>query len=211
MLNLSIEELKAVAKIRGIKGYKILPEDELLHALTSLKPVRKGEKPKINLSEPRIKKIRKEFNESRHKFSKSKINEIRRNLYEIENEKNLFESKIKEIEGNLTELEEILSKTKKYYDYDDIEYKGIRNLKDLFDLSIDEDYYKPIITKGAFNDMIKPHSSDIINDHKTWGKWRIHSGNKIMERKTQSGWEIQLTMTTNFISFKDSDETLTLY
>ena len=82
---------------------------------------------------------------------KSKINEIRKNIYELEREKNLFESKIKEIEINLTELEENLSKTKKYYDYDDFEYRGIRNVKDLFDLSIDKDYYKPIITKGAFN------------------------------------------------------------
>ena len=51
-----------------------------------------------------------------------KIKDIRKNLYEIENEKNLPESKIKEIGRNLTELEENLSKTKKYYDYDDIEY-----------------------------------------------------------------------------------------
>ena len=60
-------------------------------------------KPKINFSKPRIEKIRKEFNESRHKFSKSNISEIRRNLYEIENEKNLFTPKIKEIERNLLE------------------------------------------------------------------------------------------------------------
>ena len=59
---------------------------------------------------PRREKIRKEFNESRHKFSKSKINEPRRNLYEIENEKNLFASKIKEIERNILELEENLFK-----------------------------------------------------------------------------------------------------
>ena len=51
-----------------------------------------------------------------------KIKDLRKNLYEIENEKNLPESKIKEIGRNLTELEENLSKTKKYYDYDDIEY-----------------------------------------------------------------------------------------
>ena len=78
----------------------------------------------------------------------------------------------------------------------------------MFDLSIDEDYYQPTITKGAFNNnyiqyeskgdkgknisikrylnMIKPYLSDIINDHKTQGKWRIHSGNKIIEHKTQS-------------------------
>ena len=39
--------------------------------------------------------IRKEFNESRYKFSKLKIKEIRKNLYEIENERKPFKSKIK--------------------------------------------------------------------------------------------------------------------
>ena len=158
-------------------------------------------KNKKKISKARIEKTRKEFNELRHKFSKSKINEIRKNLYEIENEKNLFASKIKEIERKLTELEENLSKTKKYYDYDDIEYNEIKDLKDLFDLSINEDYYKPIITKGAFNNnyiqyeskgdkgktlstkkylnTFGPYLSDLINDHKTQGKWKIHSGNKI--------------------------------
>ena len=59
--------------------------------------------------------------------------------------------------------------------------------------------------------MIKPYLSDIINDHKTQGIWRIHSGNKITERKTRSEWKIQLTMETNFISSKDSDETRTVH
>ena len=102
---------------------------------------------------------------------------------------------MKEIERNLTTLEENLFKTKKYYDYDDIGYRGIRNVRDLFDLSIDEDYYKPIIARGAFNssyiqheskgdkgknlsikkylNMIRPYLSDLINDHKTQGKWRF--------------------------------------
>ena len=113
-------------------------------SLIHKKKNKKGKKPKIE-------EIRKEFNESRYKFSKLKIKEIRKNLYEIENKKNLSESKIKEIKRNITELEKNLSKTKEYYDYDDIEYRGIRNVRDLFDLTFDEDYYKPIISKSAFD------------------------------------------------------------
>ena len=78
---------------------------------------------------------------------------IRENLYEIENEKNLSESKIKEIEKNLIELEENLFKTKRYYDHGDSEYRGIRNVRDLFDLSIDEDYYEPIIFNASMLSM----------------------------------------------------------
>ena len=99
-------------------------------------------------------------------------------------------------------------------------------------MSIDKDYYKPIIAKGPFNssyiqyaskgdkgknlsikkylNMIKPYLSDIINDHKTQGKWIIHSGNQIIEHKTQSEWKIELTMAINFISSKNSDETCTI-
>ena len=40
---------------------------------------------------------------------------------------------------------------KKYDDYDNIEYKGIRAVKNLFDLSVDEYYYKPIKINDAFN------------------------------------------------------------
>ena len=70
----------------------------------------------------------------------------------------------------------------------------------MFDLSIDEDYYKPVITRGAFDgsyiqyeskgekgknlsikeylNIIKPYLSDIINGHETRGLVRYHSGNK---------------------------------
>ena len=104
-MDLLTKELKVIAKIRGIKGYESMSEDELLSAFTLSKPVKKGKKTKANFSKPRIEQIRKEFNESRCKFSKLKIKEIRKNLYKIENEKNLSQSKIKEIERNLTELE----------------------------------------------------------------------------------------------------------
>ena len=33
--------------------------------------------------------------------------------------------------------------------------------------------------------MIRPYLKDIINDHKTQGKWKVHSGNTITDYKTQ--------------------------
>ena len=50
--------------------------------------------------------------------------------------------------------------------------------------------------------MIRPYLSDIINDHKTLENLRVHSSNE-----AQFGeWKIQLTMSINFMSSKDSDE-----
>ena len=52
--------------------------------------------------------------------------------------------------------------------------------------------------------MIKPYLSDIINDHKTPKNLRVPSSNE-----TRFGeLKIQLTMSINFISSKDSDETI---
>ena len=91
-LKLSSKESKEIAELlarkRGIKGYKNMREDKLLNALTSSKPVKKYEKP--NFSKARIGKIEKKFNELKYRFSKSKIKEISRNLYEIRIKKNLF-------------------------------------------------------------------------------------------------------------------------
>ena len=60
--------------------------------------------------------------------------------------------------------------------------------------------------------MIRPYLRHIINDHKTRGDWRIHSGNTIIKHKTQGEWKIHLTIVINFISSKpDSNETRTMH
>ena len=177
---------------------------------------------KISLSRKRIEKIREKFNESKNRFSKSKIKEIRRNLYKIKKQKNLSTPEIKEIEINLLDLEKNLFQPRKYYNYDDIECRGTRDVKNLLDLLIDENCYKPIRTNSAFHNnyiqyeikggkdkissfkeylnMIRPHSRDIINDHKTQREWKLYSGNAVIDYKTQVEWKIQLTMVINFIS-----------
>ena len=69
MSGLSLDDLKLIAKSRGIKGYKSMSGKRLLSALS---------KPKIG--NERLKKIREDLNKSRHKFSISEIKEIRKNL-----------------------------------------------------------------------------------------------------------------------------------
>ena len=155
-----------------------------------------------------MEKIKKKFNELRD-FLNQKIKQIRKDLFRIENN---------------------LSKLKIYYDYDVIEYRGIADIKNLFDLSVDEDYWKPIKTNDDFNNnyieykikedksktlsikeylnMIRPYLSD-INDHKTQAEWKVHS-NTVIHYKSQEEWKIQLTMIINFISSKDSDEIRTM-
>ena len=74
-------------------------------------------------------------------------------------------------------------------------------------MSTNKDYYKPIKTNDAFNsnyieyeskgdknktlsvkeylNMIRSYLRDIINDHKTQGEWKFHSGNEVTDYKTQ--------------------------
>ena len=228
MLNLSLNKLKQISKMRRIKGHNNMSKESLLSVLRELESA----KSKKNFDNAKIKKIREDFNKWRYEFSKSKIKKIRKHFYEIENKKNFSKSKIKEIEENLLELVESLSKLKKYYDYDDTKYIGIRDVKNLFNQSTDEDYYKTIKTTNGFDnknsyieyeskgdknknlspkkylDMIRPYLSDIINDQKTHEVWKVHSANKTIDYKTTLGeWKIQLSMKVNFVSSKDdSDE-----
>ena len=52
---------------------------------------------------------------------------------------------MKKLEKNINILEK-----HRYRDNDDLDYKGIRQIENLSN-EINDDYYKPIKTKGAFN------------------------------------------------------------
>ena len=104
MLNLSLDELKHIVKMRRIKNYKNKSKERLLSALDESESAGSGN----NFDNARIKMIREDFNKLRDRFLKPKIEEIRRHLHEIENKKNLSKSKIKRIEENLLGLEKTL-------------------------------------------------------------------------------------------------------
>ena len=62
MLNLSLNELKLVAKIKGIKGYKSMSKAKLLTALSESKSAGSGN----------LKKIREDFNKLKDRLLKPK-------------------------------------------------------------------------------------------------------------------------------------------
>ena len=74
-----------------------MSEERLLSALSELESVES----KNSFDDERLKKIRKDFNELRDRFAMPEIKEIRKNLYDIKNPKNLSTQKIKEVEGNV--------------------------------------------------------------------------------------------------------------
>ena len=131
-------------------------------------------------------------------------------------------------EQSLAELCNKVEETKKYPDHDHLDYEGIRDIENLFD-EINEDYYKPVKTKIAFNDnyieyesrgdkdknlspkeyldMIRPYLRDMINNHKTLSKGSL---GKIFDNNLHGEWKIQLTMQINFVSSLDPGEICTM-
>ena len=147
---------------------------------------------------------------------------IKKELYEIENKKNLSDKEKEKNFDHLVELVNTLNKKKiyKYHDRDDLDYHGTRGMENLFGDVANDDYYKPILVKSSFKEnhkyyesrgdqdktlsatqylnMIKPYLSDLINDQKA-------IENNSNERK------IQINMHVNFVSSNDNGENRTIF
>ena len=93
--------------------------------------------------------------------TKNDREKVKKELYEIENKKNLSHKEKKKIDDNLLESVNKLSKKEKYryHDRDDLDYHGIRDIENLFDADNNEDYYKPILVKSSFNESYKYYES----------------------------------------------------
>ena len=172
-----------------------------------------------NLNDNQISYITRILNRLRDILPKRYRKEIKEKLYEIEHKENLSEAEKEENDEYLRKLVRILNNKEKYglYDRDDFDYYGIRDIENLFDEVSKEDYYKPILVKSSFKsnykyyesrgdkekrlsvrqylDNITPYLYDFINDH----------------RIPRRVWKIQISMRVNFVSFKDTGESRTIY
>ena len=88
MINLSLDELKLIAKNRGIKDYKNKSKDDLIKVLSEPKT-------KINVPKKRIEHIKKDVNKPR---------QIRKSPYDIKSPKNISKSKIKQIRKSPSDI-----------------------------------------------------------------------------------------------------------
>ena len=146
----------------------------------------------------------------------------KKELYDIENKKNLQHKEKEKNYDNLVELVNKLNKKEKYtyHDRDDLDYHEMRDIENLFDAENNDNYYKPILVKSSFKENYKyyesrgdkdkklsvkqylykimPYLSDLINDHKTI-------------RNESNEWKIQINMHVNFVSSNDNRENRTIF
>ena len=156
----------------------------------------------------RIDNIREDLKDLSYKLSKDELQKIRENLYNIEKTKQ-FNSK--RTNKYLNKLDEKILKVEKYHHHDDYEYRGIKNVHDLFKLSIDKDYFKPILVKSGYNNNYIQYESkgDKILTLKEYLAIIEKYLRKLMNYyKNKVEWKVQLIAEINFISLKPgSDET----
>ena len=133
MINLSFDELRLIAQSRNISDYENKSKEDLIKVLSETKPgTPKSERPKletpkipkpetpktpkpetpktlkpkpeIRVNKKKLKRLRQDFDELRHKFSKKEIDRYRKAFYVAKNKKYLSESEIKKTNKSLTEL-----------------------------------------------------------------------------------------------------------
>ena len=81
-------------------------------------------------------------------------------------EKKRYPKNLKRVEEYLKKLTEDLNKLEKYQYNEDLDYKGIRQIENLFDKIDEEDYYKPIKTFGGFDNEYIEYESRGDKDKK---------------------------------------------
>ena len=137
MINLSLDELKLVAKNRDIKDYESKSKEDLIKYLAN-------------------QNFQKDFSKLRHKFSKKEIDKYRKTFYDIKNYRDPSASEIKEAGKNLAELKDSLGIKQLYGNVDSIHYDDLDNYGDNYDDAADDGRYKKLeALKDYFKSLIE--------------------------------------------------------
>ena len=109
-----------LAKKGNIKNYKSKSNDRLYNIFK-----------KQSKNKKRIDNIRKELINPKYNILKSESKDIKRNLYNIEKQRKISSKRTSKY---LDKLDERILRLDKYHDYDDFEYKGKKDIENLFNI-----------------------------------------------------------------------------
>ena len=138
----------------------------------------------------RIDNIREELKSPLYNISKKESKDVKSTLYNIEKTKKISSKKPSKY---LDKLDKRIFELDKYQDYDDYEYKGIKNIRDLFKVTIDKDYYQPKLVNSVYKNnyiqyeskgdrilsieeyfsLIEKYLRELINQYKNQGEWKV--------------------------------------
>ena len=147
MINLSLDELKLIAQSRNISDYENKSKEDLIKALSELKPKLK---PETRINKKKFEEIRKDFNELRHRFSKKEIEKL---FMTFKNHKHLSISEIKKASKNLTKLKKSLRFWKFHGNIDSVDYEGLDNYDDDYGFADDDKYRKIGSIRALFKEF----------------------------------------------------------
>ena len=199
----SRDELERIPKIRRIKNYEKMANEELIKSILKSKQnvaefFNNNNNNNNNFYDNKKSDKGRILSRLRDILPKNDRKEIKDKLYKIEHERNLSEEEQEENDEYLRKLVRILNNKEERgpNDRDDFDNFGVRDIKNLFDKVNEEGYYKPILVKGSFNgnykynertgdkekelpvkqylNMIMPYLYDLIKDHRIARRvWKI--------------------------------------
>ena len=156
----SRDELEWIAKIRRIKNFEEMSKEELIiYLLKSKQSI--SELFNNNLDDDKISDIRRILNRLRDTLPKRYRKEIKKRLYEIENNEDLPEAKKEENDEYLWKLVRNLDNKEKYspHDHHDFDYYGIR----------DKIYFMSLVKKTIINQYQEKVLLRVITNMKAEG------------------------------------------
>ena len=236
----SRDELKEIARLRRIKNSNKLTKEGLITSLleSEISNAKRNYMKHFNNNtnddnntnndtydgkiRDKISDVRMILSRMGNTITNNDRKKIKKELYEIENKKNLSDKEKEKNYDNLVELVNKLNKKEKYkyHDRDDLDYHGIRDIENLFDNVNDNDYYKPILVKSSFKNNYKYYESRGDKDKKLSVKQYLYkimpylsdliNENKAIENNSNE-WKIQINMHVNFVSSNDTGEIRTIF
>ena len=127
----------------------------------------------------------------------------------------LSKSDIKSISGKLNRSENDLLEKNRYNDHD-VNYKGIKYVRHLFDEDENEDCYVPKLINTAFKNNYFHYQSgsdrkNMLPPNEYFKMIEPHLTEMIIKHKNDDNWKIQLTMKINITPVQDFNDKKSLY